>query len=89
MATITINDITHRHACCENAEPGAYEVYDENEGRILALIAQKAAEAGHTLIVAPNSTGAATYRVSGEDEADEESAHDFMLGGDADFWRYL
>ena len=89
MATIQINDLTHREACCEGADADAYDVYDANVNRILGLIAEKAKAAGHEFEVLPNATGAAVYRVKTDDHADADAAHEFMQSDDADFWRYL
>jgi hypothetical protein len=36
MATIKINDITHREACCNGADADAYDVYDAYAERILS-----------------------------------------------------
>lgn len=89
MATIKINDITHREACCDGTDEDEQAVYDDNAERIFALIGEKAAALGHKLIVLPNSTGAACYKVLGDSYEDEESAHEFMQSDDANFWRYL
>ena len=89
MATIYINDLTHRAACCDGTAADDVAVYDANAERILAVIAEKAKAAGHELVVRPNASGAASYSVEAEERADEEAAHDFMQGPDADFWRWL
>lgn len=89
MATIMINDITHREACCDGTAADDQAVYDANAERIFDLIGKKAAALGHKLVVLPNSTGAACYKVLGDNYEDEESAHEFMDSEDANFWRHL
>ena len=89
MATIKINDITFREACCNWADEDAYAMYDANVERIMQIIGDKARAAGHEFYVLPNATGAASYTVSTDDYTDAESAHDFMQSDEADFFRYL
>lgn len=87
MATIIINAITHRQACTDSAGESDLSAYDDAAEAFFAKLGEKAAAAGFGFEVDSSGQGAASYRVTDEDDyTDLQAAHDFMQSPDADFW---
>lgn len=87
MTTIIINAITHRAACTDALGAADLAAYDNDAARFFARLAKAAKTEGFGFEIDATGQGAASYRVTDEDDSDDlQSAHDFMQSDRADFW---
>jgi hypothetical protein len=97
MATIIINEITHRNACIDGLTEADAVAYDERIGAFIGNLRRAAEADGHTLEVERGGLAARSYRVDVDidmsseatmaaGQRDEEAAHEFMQRPEADFW---
>lgn len=86
MATIIINAITHKQACCDGLGEEDLACYDEHAAAYFAGLSKACEEAGFGFEVDLHEQGAASYRVTDEADYDDlNAAHEFMQS-QVDFW---
>ena len=89
MATIIINAITHKQACCDGLTDADSACYDSHIAMYFASLREDCEEAGLGFEVDQNGQGSSSYRVADEADYDDlQAAHEFMQSR-VDFWETI